>query len=172
MFTRRVSAPKEAMRDLAVVLAAVLLVVVFTAPVSADSRIRVNLLPRPGAPEASGQAALKLDGGVLIGSVKARGLPAQAFGSGKFYGVWFVRTDTNDKAFLGALISRRSIILDRGGKGETEFRATHFTDPGGPKHLRPISFGPPGSNLIIVLIENNINGLTPAPVGEAVAGTF
>lgn len=172
MFARGLLAASAAARGLAVVLAAALLVVVFSGPALAQGRIRVDLNARAGAPAASGEATLKLDGGVLIGSVKARGLPAQAFGSGRFYGVWFVRTDTNDKAFLGALISRRSIILDRGGKGETEFRATHFTDPGGPKVGRPISFGPRGTNLIIVLIENNINGLTPAPVGEAVAGTF
>ncbi len=159
-------------RGLAVVLAAVMLVVVFGGSALAQGKVRVDLTARPGAPAASGEATLKLDGAVLIGIVKAKGLPAQAFGSGRFYGVWFVRTDTNDKAFLGALISRRSIILDQGGKGETEFRATRFTDPGGPNVGRPITFGARGTNLIIVLIETSINGLTPTPVGEAVAGTF
>jgi hypothetical protein len=160
------------MRVAAVGIAAALFVVVFHGTVTASGTIHVQLLPRPGAPNASGEATVKFDGGTLVGKVKARNLPAQAFGSGRFYGVWFVRTDTNDKAFLGALISRRSIILDRGGKGETEFRATRFTDPGGPNVGRAITKGPGGTNLIIVLIENNINGRTPAPVGEAVAGTF
>ncbi|MGQ0549184.1 MAG: hypothetical protein ACT4PY_05915, partial [Armatimonadota bacterium] len=63
---------------------AVLLIVVFSGTVSANGRIRVDLLPLAGAPNASGEASLKFEGGVATGTVKARGLPAQAFGSGRF----------------------------------------------------------------------------------------
>ena len=97
-------------------------------------------------------------------------------GSGRFYGVWFVRTDTGDKAFLGALAQDESIILSRGGRGKVEFAATQFTT--GPNAGSPIRFGPAGTNLVIVLIENKINGLTPSPVGPvpgagvALSGTF
>lgn len=157
----------------AVVATVALIVIVFSGTVLADDdndRIHINLASRAGAPKASGDAWLTFDEGVLSGRVIAQRLPPQPFGSGRFYGVWFVRTDTNDKAFLGALIRRRSIILQAGGRGETEFRATHFTDGPGTGH--PITPGPQGKNLIIVLIENNIDGRKPAPVGEAVAGTF
>lgn len=50
------------------------------------------------------RADIRFDLGVLQGAVTVDELPAQLYGSGKFYGVWFVRTDTGDKAFLGALI--------------------------------------------------------------------
>lgn len=138
--------------------------------------IRVRLSPGAGAPSAAGSAKLELDQATLEGSIHVRNLPRQPFGSGRFYGAWFVRTDTGDKAFLGALINDRSIIFSARGEGRMEFEATHFTD--GPNAGSPITLGPAGSNLIIVLIENVINGLTPSPVGPvpgtgvAVEGTF
>jgi hypothetical protein len=119
---------------------------------------------------------LMLSDNVLQGVAQGRDLPAQAFGSGRFYGVWFVRTDTGDKAFLGALIAHRSIILSGGGEGNMRFAASHFTT--GPDAGSRITFGSPGSNLVVVLIENKINGLTPSPVGPApgtglaLTGTF
>ena len=80
------------------------------------------------------------------------------------------------KAFLGALINDQSIIFSEGGDGQMGFRATKFTT--GPAGGSPITFGPAGTNVIIVLIENNINGLTPSPIGAvpgpgvAVSGSF
>lgn len=138
--------------------------------------IPVTLSPGAGAPDAGGSAKVQLDQATLEGSVHVTNLPPQPFGSGQFYGAWFVRTDTGDKAFLGALVNDRSIIFSTGGKGKMEFSATQFTD--GPSAGSPIILGSAGVNLIIVLIENLINGLTPSPVGPvpgtgvAVAGTF
>lgn len=138
--------------------------------------IRVDLSPGAGAPSASGEAKIGFNGTVMVGKVEVKNLPPQLFGSGRFYGVWFVRTDTGDKAFLGALVNDESIIFSTGGKGEVEFSATQFTT--GSNAGLSISLGPAGSNLVIVLIENIINGLTPSPVGPvpgtgvAAAGTF
>jgi hypothetical protein len=119
---------------------------------------------------------LRSTGSVLQGVAKGKDLPAQPFGSGRFYGVWFVRTDTSSKAFLGALIAENSIILPGGGEGRIQFAATHFTT--GPDAGSAITFGSAGTNLVAILIENNINGLTPSPVGPvpgtglALVGTF
>lgn len=137
---------------------------------------RVKLSPGAGAPSATGEARVQLDGTVLNGSVRVEDLPSQAFGSGRFYGVWFVRTDTGDKAFTGALVQHSSIIFSSPGDGRVRIAATKFTT--GPHAGAPISLGAKGTNLIIVLIENNINGLTPSPIGPvpgtgvAVSGTF
>lgn len=129
----------------------------------------VTLAAPPGS-NATGEAELQLVGGVLSGTITAENLPAQPYGSGHFIVGWFVRTDTGDKAFLGPLIHDKSIVLASGGSGTVNFAATHFTT--GPNAGSAIGFGPSGKNLIIVLIENNINGLTPSPVGVAVSGTF
>src|SRR5215471_875194 len=128
----------------------------------------LSLSSGAGAPQASGMIDLRFADGVLQGVAQGKDLPAQSFGSGRFYGVWFVRTDTGDKAFLGALIGKNSIILSGGGEGRIQFAATHFTT--GPDAGSPITFGSAGPNLVVVLIENNINGLTPSPVGP-VPGT-
>ncbi len=138
--------------------------------------VHVTLAPGSGAPRASGTARIQLDGTVLEGSVSVQDLPTQPFGSGRFYETWFVRTDTGDKAFLGALVQHDSIIFSRPGDGQHEFTATKFTT--GPDAGSQISLGPKGTNLIIVLIENKIDGLTPSPVGPvpgtgvAVSGSF
>lgn len=152
------------------------LISIGTWPVVAQTTTHLALTSGAGAPSASGMIDLRLSGSVLQGVAQGNGLPAQAFGSGRFYGVWFVRTDTGDKAFLGALIGDTSIILSGGGEGNMRFAATHFTT--GPDAGSPITFGSAGTNLVVVLIENNINGLTPSPVGPvpgtglALAGTF
>ncbi len=143
---------------------------------AAAPRGEVILSPDEGAPAASGEARFRFEGKVMVGEVEVLNLPAQPFGSGRFYGVWFVRTDTGDKAALGALIERESIIFSRGGRGQAEFRATHFTT--GPNAGSAITLGAAGKNLFVVLIENKIDGLTPSPVGPvpgtgvAVGGTF
>jgi hypothetical protein len=144
-----------------------LLAALLSAPALAAGT-RIQLTAGPGAPGAAGTAQLELEHGVLKGSVNAHDLPSQAFGTGRFYGVWFVRTDTGDKAFLGALAQDESIILAKGGPGRVEFAATQFT--AGPDAGSPIRFGPASTNQVLVLIENNINGLTPSPVGP-VRGT-
>lgn len=128
------------------------------------------LTPLAGAPQASGRADVEIDHAVLKGSVSVKKLPAKAYGSGLFYGVWFVRTDTGDKAFLGALQHDQSIIFSSGGEGRSEFAATHYTS--GPEAGSAITFGAKGTNLFIVLIETTINGLTPSPVGQAASATF
>ena len=159
---------------LAIGLVAILAALLISPALAAGPR--VQLAAGPGAPGSAGTAQLELKNGVLEGSATAQDLPSQAFGSGRFYGVWFVRTDTGDKAFLGALAQDESIILSRGGRGKVEFAATQFTT--GPNAGSPIRFGPAGTNLVIVLIENKINGLTPSPVGPvpgagvALSGTF
>ena len=154
----------------------VLLGATVSTPAAAASRTHVTLTAAAGAPGASGRAELRLDETVLTGSAAVEDLPAQAFGSGRFYGLWFVRTDTGDKAFLGALTQENSIIFSHGGDGDINFAATKYTT--GPHAGSPIALGTAGTNLLILLIENNINGLTPSPVGPvpgtgaAVAGTF
>lgn len=157
-------------------LAAVAILGVIASSPALAASTRVNLTPGAGAPNATGKAQIDFDDGVLKGSVRVEDLPAQAFGSGRFYGTWFVRTDTGDKAFLGALVNQDSIIFSEAGAGQMRFAATKFTT--GPHANSPIALGPDGTNLLIVLIENNINGLTPSPVGPvpgvgvAASGTF
>jgi len=152
------------------------LISISTLPAHAQTTTHLALSSGDGAPGASGMIELMLSDNVLQGVAQGKDLPAQAFGSGRFYGVWFVRTDTGDKAFLGALIAHRSIILSGGGEGNMRFAASHFTT--GPDAGSRITFGSPGSNLVVVLIENKINGLTPSPVGPvpgtglALTGTF
>ena len=89
--------------------------------------IHVELSALAGAPDAKGSADIRFEQGALQGSIHVRDLPVQPYGSGKFYGAWFVRTDTGDKAFLGALIHDQSIIFSSGGAGAAKLAATHFT---------------------------------------------
>jgi hypothetical protein len=159
----------------AMVAAVVVAGVLAARPARAADR-EVRLAASAGAPHASGVAQVELEASILDGSIRAKGLPAQPFGSGRFYGAWFVRTDTGDKAFLGTLIEDDSIIFSQPGDGSIRFAATQFTT--GPHAGSPVTLGSAGSNLIIVLIENKVNGLTPSPVGPvpgtgaAVSGTF
>ncbi len=172
---RRLS-PRRAMTAAASAIAALAAVAVLSSGSVLAASTHVALASGAGAPGASGSAQVELDDGVLQGSVKVRDLPAQKFGTGRFYGVWFVRTDTGDKAFLGALVQDGSIIFSEPGDGRSTFAGTKFTT--GPDAGARIQLGAKGTNLIIVLIENNINGLTPSPVGPvpgagvAVSGTF
>ena len=169
-------APRRPIVVAASAIAVVAVVAVLSSSSALAASTHLTLASGAGAPSASGSAQVELDEGVLQGSVKVRHLPAQEFGSGVFYGVWFVRTDTGDKAFLGALVQDGSIIFSEAGDGQTRFAGTKFTT--GPHTGSPIRLGANGTNLLIVLIENNINGLTPSPVGPvpgtgvAVSGTF
>lgn len=164
---RIVSGAESLMKTLAAIMAVALLIggslgVAYAQPT------HVDLFPGPGATDASGSAKIGFDGTVMVGKVETKNLPPQPFGSGHFYGVWFVRADTGDKAFLGALINGKSIILSTGGTGRMEFSATQFT--AGSNAGLPITLGSVGNNQIVVLIEDNINGLTPSPVGGLPAG--
>ena len=159
---------------LALIITAVAAMIVLRAETAAareaEDSVHLTLAPLSGAPAASGRVELDFERAVLDGSIRVRNLPAQPYGTGKFYGVWFVRTDTGDKAFLGALAQDQSIIFSVQGSGAAEFAATHFTT--GPDAGSAITRGPAGVNLLIVLIENSINGLTPSPVGQAAEVTF
>ena len=158
-----------------ITLAAFFIVVGADFQITYAQQTPVILTAGGGAPGASGIATIEFVKGTLVGAVKVDDLPAQPFASGHFYGVWFVRAD-GSKAFLGALINDQSIIFSEGGDGRMEFRATKFTT--GPAAGSPITFGPAGTNVIVVLIESNINGLTPSPIGAvpgpgvAVSGSF
>ena len=138
-------------------------------------KFHVTLSAGAGAPGASGSATIGLVGSVAVGTARVHNLPAQPFGSGRFYGLWYVRSD-DSKAFLGLLVSKESIIFSTGGSGEMRFSATQFTT--GPAAGTPITFGPAGTNVLVLLIENLINGRTPSPIGPvpgtgvAVVGTF
>lgn len=137
--------------------------------------MNLNLTAGAGAPGASGNVTFGIIDGNVVGRITVRNLPAQPFGSGRFYGLWYVRND-NSKSFFGALVKRESIIFSTGGSGVMRFSATRFTT--GPAVGSPITFGPAGTNTLVVLIENALNGLTPSPVGPvpgsgvAVVGTF
>ena len=76
-----------------VVAASAIAVVAALAVLSSSSALaastHLTLASGAGAPSASGSAQVELDEGGLTGSVKVRHLPAQEFGSGIFYGVWF-----------------------------------------------------------------------------------
>lgn len=159
----------------ATVAAVVVVGMITTRPARAADK-EVRLTAGAGAPHASGVAQVELEASILDGSIRVKDVPAQPFGSGRFYGAWFVRTDTGDKAFLGTIIEDDSIIFSHAGDGSVKFAATQFTT--GPHAGSHVTLGSAGSNLIIVLIENNVNGLTPSPVGPvpgtgaAVSGTF
>lgn len=153
------------------VVTAIALVIGLSAPVLAGTEIVLS--PGSAFSGARGEVSLRVSAsGVLSGEVEARGLPNQAYGSGLFYGVWFVRGD-GSKAFLGALARDGSIILATGrGEAEARFRATKFTD--GPAAGSPITLGASGTNQIVVLVENAINGLNPSPSGPnpVLVGSF
>lgn len=160
----------------AIVTVTVLIVAVLFSGSTFAQQTPVKLSAGAGAPGASGIATFGFVGGVAVGTVNVNNLPPQPFASGRFYGVWFVRTDTGSKAFLGTLINKQSIIFSSGGNGQMEFHATQFTD--GPGFGFPITLGAAGTNFLVVLIEDVVNGLTPSPIGPvpgtgvAVGGTF
>src|SRR5215510_6731244 len=120
----------------------------------------VRFQPGPFAPSASGRIAFIVQGGVLSGHIEAKSLPAQ--GSHAFYVLWFVRTDTNDKAFLGPIVGDESILFMAKGDGEMSFTASEFTD--GPNKGSPISLGTPGDNFFVVIAEDHIDTFMPFPV--------
>lgn len=127
---------------------------------SSANASEVELQPGPFAPNASGEVAFTVEDGVLSGQIEAQDLPAQ--GSHAFYVLWFVRTDTGDKVFLGPVVHEGSILFLTGGGAEMRFRASAFTD--GPHKGSAISLGSPGNNFFVVIAENKIDTFMPFPV--------
>jgi len=142
----------------AVVLASVVGVGLFAPLVAA--KIRLDLQPGPFAPGARGEIEFRVANGVLTGEIEARRLPA--LGAHAFYVLWFVRTDTGDKSFLGPIVSDDSVLFLRAGDGGMRFRAGAFTS--GPGAGSAISLGAKGDNLFVVLAENRIDSFMPFPV--------
>ncbi len=120
----------------------------------------LELQPGPFAPAASGQVTFTLNGGVLSGQAEAENLPAQ--GAHAFYVLWFVRTDTGDKAFLGPIIHEDSILFLTGGEGQMNFRASAYT--AGTHPGSPIALGAAGTNFFVLIAENQIDTFMPFPV--------
>jgi len=137
-----------------------LLGVLLVAPLSQAKATRIELQAGPFAPGASGEIAFTVSNGVLAGRLEAEKLPAQ--GAHAFYVLWFVRTDTGDKAFLGPLVGDDSILFFAPGDGEVRFRAPAFTD--GPGKGSPISLGASGSNFFVLIAEKQIDTFMPFPV--------
>jgi len=133
----------------------------------------VELQPGPFAHNASGEVAFAVRDGVLSGEVEAEDLPAQ--GSHAFYVLWFVRTDTGDKVFLGPVVHKGSILFLTGGGAEMRFKAPAFTD--GPHQGSAISLGSRGTNFFVLIAENKIDTFMPFPVSAppssfALSATF
>jgi hypothetical protein len=146
---------------LAVALALVAtLGVALLATASSDEASEVELQPGPFAPSASGEVAFNVENGVLSGHVEANGLPAQ--GAHAFYVLWFVRTDTGDKVFLGPVVHDNSILFLTGGGAEMSFKASAFTS--GRHTGSAISLGAAGSNFFVLIAENHIDTFMPFPV--------
>jgi len=137
-----------------------LLGALLVAPMTLAKTNRIELQAGPFAPGATGEIAFRVSNGVLSGSLEAEKLPAQ--GAHAFYVLWFVRTDTGNKAFLGPLVSDDSILFLTPGDGEMQFRAPAFTD--GPGKGSPIALGASGTNFFVVIAENHIDTFTPFPV--------
>jgi len=144
-----------------VVLASVL-GAALVAPLTEAKKMEIDLQPGPFAPGAAGEIEFRLAGGVLAGEIEAEDLPA--LGAHAFYVLWFVRTDTGDKAFLGPIVGQDSILFLRAGDGEMRFRASAFTD--GPAKGSAISFGAKGTNFFVLIAEDRIDTFMPFPVSE------
>ncbi len=142
-------------------------------PLAAAKSMHVDLQPGPFAPRAAGEVEFRIADGVLTGKVEAENLPA--LGAHAFYVLWFVRTDTGDKAFLGPIVRDNSILFLTAGDGELHFRAAAFTD--GLHKGSSISLGATGSNFFVLIAENRIDTFMPFPVSPppssfALSATF
>ena len=142
----------------AIVLASVVGIGVFAPLV--DAKTHLDLQAGPFAPGAQGKVVFKVMDGVLEGKIEARNLPA--LGAHAVYVLWFVRTDTGDKAFLGPIVNRDSILFLTSGNGEMRFRASAFT--AGPGAGSAISLGATGTNFFVVIAEDHIDTFMPSPV--------
>ena len=129
-------------------------------PLAAAKMTHIDLRPGPFAPGAKGEVEFRLGDGVLVGKIEAENLPAQ--GAHAFYVLWFVRTDSGDKAFLGPIVGHDSILFLTASDGEMRFRASAFT--AGPNAGSGISQGPAGTNFFVVIAEDHIDTFMPFPV--------
>ncbi len=129
-------------------------------PLSSAETMQIDLQPGPFAPGATGEVEFSLGSGILSGTVEAQNLPAQ--GAHAFYVLWFVRTDSGDKAFLGPIVGHDSILFLTAGDGEMRFSASAFT--AGPDAGSGISLGPTGKNFFVVIAEDHIDTFMPFPV--------
>lgn len=132
----------------------------YAALANGSDQTELELQAGPFAPGASGEISFSVRGGILSGSMEAQGLPAQ--GSHAVYVLWFVRTDTGDKAFLGPIVGDGSILFLNPGSGEMKFSASAFTAGNGIG--KSILLGAQGSNFFVLIAENQINTFTPSPV--------
>ena len=137
---------------------AAMLGVALLAPLTEAKRTEIELQPGPFAPDARGEVEFRVRNGVLSGDFEAKNLPAQ--GAHAFYVLWFVRTDTGDKAFLGPIVNHDSILFLT--KGELRFRAPAFTT--GDHAGLGISLGASGTNFFVLIAENKIDTFMPFPV--------
>ncbi len=141
-----------------VVLVAVLLI----SPLAAARGTRITLHPGPFAPNSTGHLTLTISQGVLSGRASAEDLPAQ--GPHAFYVLWFVRTDTGNKVFLGPIIDQetQSILFMSEADGRMGFNAPAYTT--GPNEGSSVSLGAPGNNFLVLIAENQIDTSVPHPV--------
>ncbi len=133
-------------------------------PLVAAHTMNLQLQPGPFAPNSSGRIIFRIEDGVLLGRIRVQDLPAQ--GSHAFYVLWFVRTDTGDKAFLGPIVDRQdnSILFIVTADGLMTFKASAYT--AGPDAGSSISLGAPGKNFFVLIAENQIDTFSPHPVSE------
>ena len=136
-------------------------IAVFVNPLAAQGT-NIQLQPGPFAPNSSGHVVFSVTGGVLAGHIEAQNLPGQ--GPHAFYVLWFVRTDTGDKAFLGPVIDEQSqsILFSTPANVSMRFSAPAFTT--GPDIGTPISLGMQGHNFFVLIAENQIDTFVPHPV--------
>ncbi len=122
----------------------------------------IALQAGPFAPNSTGHVVFTISNGVLSGHINAQNLPSQ--GPHAFYVLWFVRTDTGDKAFLGPIIDQQaqSILFMTAADGTSSFIAPAYTT--GPHAGSSISLGAQGSNFFVLIAENQIDTFTPHPV--------
>jgi hypothetical protein len=144
------------------VTAAVLSLMLLVSPLAGvSSSTHIRLHSGPFAPESIGQLVFRIDSGVLSGHASTEDLPAQ--GAHAFYVLWFVRTDTGDKVFLGPIINEdQSILFLSESDGRMSFRAAAYTT--GPHSGSPIALGAHGDNFFVLIAENQIDTSVPHPV--------
>lgn len=143
-------------------IVAVLSVTLLLGPLAATKGTNIMLQPGPFAPDSTGHIQFNVKTGVLSGNLRAEDLPA--LGVHAFYVLWFVRTDSGDKAFLGPVINEDSIFFTTSGDGKLRFAAPTFTD--GPGKGSSISLGASGSNFYVLIAEDTIDTFMPHPVSE------
>lgn len=147
---------------LTAIIVSVISVTLLLGPLAAAKNTSIQLQPGPFAPDSTGEIRFNLQEGVLSGKLNAEDLPA--LGLHAFYVLWFVRTDTGDKAFLGPVTNQDSIFFTDSGDGKLRFSAPAFTD--GPGKGTPIALGTPGNNFFVLIAENKIDTFMPFPISE------